>query len=1035
MNSPTAAVPLQDLLQNLDWVRGVARAVAGEAEADDLAQEVWLKTAERPPQQAATARAWLGRVLRNAHAARRRTDARRRQREEFAAVGADAATMESPDEIVARAEAQRRLVEALFQLDSGSRQILILRYFQQWTPAQIASSLGEPAGTVRARLSRSLARLRQRLGRDLGRTEANLLIAGAAGLAQPASSAIPLAAAAAGICVVALTAVVLLNRERPAELSPSGTGVLMASDTAGMESAPPASGALLASGPPAAITRAPARAAARGSFTVSGRCVAGPTGGALAGVILSVHLDNSCWPLRPEECAQHVQIETRTDAGGFFNFSFDPPAPEFRIEWRAEGWVTRHAYWRETPAAAEDLGEIRMDPGLPVAGRVVNDSGQAVAGVMVIVDDLPMSVSPAHVFADGFYARSGPSGEFTMPLLVPAGVWPLRVEGRGSVLLGPSQLELPGAGLSAPLVVRIRQMPGVQGRCVDAEGTPVALALLEGRLADGSNAWYSTWTAADGSFAVYPSKDAELSSRVRLTAKASGWLDVTEPVESSWGTGDLIIAMQRAPELIVEVVDQATGQPVTDFTVYVEQYLESGKTLQPEQYDGPHAAGRALCPVQLGGSLVRVAPASESYAVPETGTVQCNGAAPEALRVELVPTAVLRVELIADGQPLAGALVECFLPGSRPMGLGERATLLRSEGAFRRPGSRLWSPFKESERTTDAAGLVALPTQPEAGARWLRLTGPFEHFVKEVQFDPSAAEPIRLEVIAGCRFQGTLRSRWTQWPETFLILEPEGNTPGWGSGPNDLPSYHLPVEKDGRFDLSGIRSGRYDLYLDYDLSAPFPASTKVRMGMIPTGGSLGTFALQPDLEEPWTLEFPDREPGLIDLTVLLDGAPPADCALALFHVDDQRTARIHAFALDAEGRLHSDWVTPGRTRAYLQRMDEDGERVLRTWASDEEFLVIGGGTTTRQIDFKERRIRVRVTDQDGLTPLPNVKVDARGRIAGYEVRTDADGWFEFDGVPVSPVKIVVYQEGVDPWQGEISWTAAETDVVRTLIRP
>jgi RNA polymerase sigma-70 factor (ECF subfamily) len=1008
--------------------------VAGEAEADDLAQETWLRTAESPPRQIETVRAWLRRVLRNAHFEQHRTDARRREREAFATVGVETAALEAPDEVVARAEAQRRMVDALFQLDPASRQLLILRYFQQWTPAQIAASLGEPAGTVRARLSRALARLRERLAKDEGRTQANLLIAGAAGLAKPASSTLPIFAVAAGVCLIALTAGLLLNREKPTDVS-------MLTEDFGLAAAPRAASIPAAvvsieeTVPEPAIERAPAIAARRAAFTVSGRCVASPTGGPLAGVRLSVHLDNSCWPRRPEMCAQHVQIESQTASDGSFSFAFEPPAAEFRIEWAAEGWVTRHAYWREMPATpVEDFGTVLMDPGLPVTGRVEDEAGLPVAGVFVAVGDMPLPLTPNHVFSDAIGARSGVNGEFDLPVPIPAGVWPVLVSGRGSVLLSPTQFELSGAGQSAPLVVRIRQMPSVQGVCVDGQGTPIAKVRLDGQLVDDQHSSYSVSTQEDGRFAVFARDDSQLASRLKLTAKARGWLDVTEPIECAWGDHGVTIHLQRAPELTIEVLEESTGLPVSDYTVFINQLLESGKTLSPETYAGPHAAGEARCPVQLGKSQVRIAPVSEDYAVPGTELVECTGAAPGVLRFRLVPTARLRVELWSVGAPLSGALIECFLPGSRPMELAASPNLLRSAHANRRPGFPLWPPFKESERTTDALGLVSLPTQPEAGARWLRLTGPFEHFVREVSFDPAALEPLRIEVQAGCRFQGTLLSRWLEWPEFFLILQPEGSAPGWGSSSNELPSYRFPVAKDGRFDLAGIRAGRYDLYLDYDLGAPFPAGSGFRFSPNPTGAAVGTFALQPGLEEPWTFEFPDREPGLLNLTIRLDGSAPQGCVLALFHVDDQSTSLIHSFPFDAEGRLQTDWMTPGRTRADLHRLDANG-RVVRAWTGAEEFLVTAAGTTTLNLAFTERRIRIRVLDRDGVTPMPGLKIGIPGGFARSDARTDEDGWYELHGVPVSPVKIVGYPADSEPWHEEISWSQEELDVTRTLIRP
>ncbi|MEL6284565.1 MAG: RNA polymerase sigma factor, partial [Pseudomonadota bacterium] len=96
---------------------------------------------------------------------RARSEGRRARRERR---GSRDEALPSAAELTERAEAQRLVVDALLDLDGPTREALMLRYHEGLAPAEIARALGQPAGTVRARLSRGLARLRERLDERAG---------------------------------------------------------------------------------------------------------------------------------------------------------------------------------------------------------------------------------------------------------------------------------------------------------------------------------------------------------------------------------------------------------------------------------------------------------------------------------------------------------------------------------------------------------------------------------------------------------------------------------------------------------------------------------------------------------------------------------------------------------------------------------------------------------------------------------------------------------------------------------------------------
>jgi RNA polymerase sigma factor (sigma-70 family) len=132
-------------------------------------QDVWVAAAERAPARIERPRAWLAEVLRNALHSRRRARAPREARERSRARDASES---ATDDVVARAEAQRTLVEHVLGLEEPWRSTVLLRFFDQLSSEQIAARTGVPASTVRNRLAHALgllsreARARARHGLD-----------------------------------------------------------------------------------------------------------------------------------------------------------------------------------------------------------------------------------------------------------------------------------------------------------------------------------------------------------------------------------------------------------------------------------------------------------------------------------------------------------------------------------------------------------------------------------------------------------------------------------------------------------------------------------------------------------------------------------------------------------------------------------------------------------------------------------------------------------------------------------------------------
>jgi len=166
MDGSSQPLSAEALLAHADWVRALARTLVREpAAADDVAQAAWLDALRHPPRDASNLRAWFARVVRNAAAQRARSENRRAARER---VAARAEALPDSNELVAQAELQRELVGHVLALAEPYRTTVLLRYFEGLEARAIAAKQGIPLATVRTRLQRALAQLRERLDRERG---------------------------------------------------------------------------------------------------------------------------------------------------------------------------------------------------------------------------------------------------------------------------------------------------------------------------------------------------------------------------------------------------------------------------------------------------------------------------------------------------------------------------------------------------------------------------------------------------------------------------------------------------------------------------------------------------------------------------------------------------------------------------------------------------------------------------------------------------------------------------------------------------
>lgn len=268
----------ETLLLHGSGLRALARGLLRDDHAaEDVVQETFVAALEQRAQSPERLGAWLAGVARNLALLRLRREARRAERERVTAASEVLAPPGPAAEHVLR-----EVVDAVLELEEPYLGTIIARFFQDLPPREIARRQGVPVSTVKSRLGRALARLRERL--DSADPEGRRRWAGALALVTGTGPGSGGAGARPGgpgglsmewkLCAAALAAsAVALSTLRPVALTPSSAGQAPAGAAAlARAGAPPA--------PPAAAPEAREDGSGSEDAALGGRAPVAPSGGA-----------------------------------------------------------------------------------------------------------------------------------------------------------------------------------------------------------------------------------------------------------------------------------------------------------------------------------------------------------------------------------------------------------------------------------------------------------------------------------------------------------------------------------------------------------------------------------------------------------------------------------------------------------------------------------------------------------------------------------------------------------------------------------
>lgn len=658
MEPETGPLAHEELLADMTWLSRLAhRLVRDPALADDAVQDAWLAATRRLEARGGGApdRGVLARALRSVLLHARRGANRRVFHERQ--VPRDV-VLPSTEELLEAGEAQQLLWRHVAALDEPFRTTLLLRFQRGLATRDMAERLGVQEDSVRWRVRRGLALLRDSLERD---DDANGLVAivpaaipalgaasfetsraalTAAGALLMSRQLITVAAAAAAVLVGALwigrarlAAPENATRDGASEsLALRGTGKSEPADVAA--SVAPAAGEEMAA---VGGDGARSRPVVAGSDSEQGTTV-NPTVALLSGRIVGsdgrpipgaeIEVGSSGW-----------KRSVRSGRDGVFSVECPiqtAPVVQLRVQ-PGPFLATASLRFGRAPGcdfgaldvAQLDVGDIVQASVGRIVGRVVDDEGQPIHAAAV---SLPHFVTTVETDTDGAFLLPGaPEGEYNVVA---------SADGRLTRL---AAVDVTAGQIVDAGEIALEPGPTVTGRVVDGLGSPVLTATVSARRA-------TVPVESDGSFLL---RGTDLD-RVVVTAKAEGYRDSLALWCEPGARVDLVLLPLGGP-CSFHVVDAESDEPIQDASVSLDERDEpegqpsSGSSRRYASTSagdrrGTDASGRIQLIGLAGVDLVRVE--AEGYLPIEAPVDErATGIEGQPLRLARRPTSLVVGEL------------------------------------------------------------------------------------------------------------------------------------------------------------------------------------------------------------------------------------------------------------------------------------------------------------------------------------------------------------------------------------------------------
>jgi RNA polymerase sigma-70 factor (ECF subfamily) len=1038
------------LLAQTSWLRGLVRTLIGDtARIDDVCQATLLEAWRYKPRHGSGLRPWLARVARrlSGHLARRE-----RQRPDREAQAARPDNEPSTADVVEQVAWQETVVRAVMALNEPYRTTILRRFWEDVPPSEVARRMGVPIETVRTRLKRGLAMLRERLDRECGNRQtwvtALIPLARYEGALLPLKAAILMSlmskkTASLAAVVVAGLAMTYFMWPDPANRPPDLTNPLSSSaitvakapaiepldemNNGELERLALEPGPRITAGP---LDDDPVIAAAMCGFR--GRTVSS-SGEPIADCTVRIYrhsFDRLAAPgvdlLRDRGNGPGLAESTAsTDRDGEFLISGVWPRGMYFLvaDGGTHGRVLRLVDRAPDPGQVVDLGDVRLDADGVVTGTVVDAGGRPVDGALVRALDLPgalFDAAPIESFdPDGAILLREPFLGVAPVIEVPSWARDLYEQlpipsahtgndgrfrltgvriGENAVLIGKPDLQ---PVVKRPVVVdrgsdrdlgQIRMSEGrlVLGRVVDTPGSTVAGAQVLVASASGLAPVDFARRVAD------TDHDGRFSAagfppgpvRVAVRRSENHAWTVTGPTPA---TDEIVVTLEELCELEIEVTS-ANGQPI--------------ESLALEIFPGPltrqSIAFRMIGlqdPIALDGRVQRVSASQWTVTGLEPGpylvAASSDGHGRSLHAVELPRSGALAMEL--DAETVQEVLVT-----------DASGSPIRNAEVFVEPdGSRDMAdhPLPTNSGRTDRSGRLEVR---HASYDQVRITAlhPTYGVATVVVFSDDREVNVTMEQPGS--IDGRVLEKGSAPPPgrySVMLRRREGTS---RSVIEESPVI-VDVRAEGTFNFGSLQPGWYELTA---IDAPSIASSLG--GLLDTVSRWNrapdrTVSVQVRAGEPTEVRIPiGGEPVLAEATarltgsVFVNGQPQPGMRVRLRDLDGDDVAEVHT---DAAGAFDSGPIQGGEYRLSIYAAS-DAEHALfaRMVELDEhetEHLNTSIGTAS---------IAGEVVGMGGV-PISGADIDIiRASIEGpgvlhFRARSDSRGLFSMALLPTGPYQV------------------------------
>lgn len=649
--------PLNDpelLLSHSGWMRALAFELLGDAQgAEDVVQDAWVVAMEKRPEEKRRLPAWLAGVVRHRASHRVRGDARRARREKQVA---RREAVPSTEEALERFAVQQRVVEAVMALDAADREVIVLRYFEELPPRVVAQRLGLTGSAVRSRLSRCLEKLRSQLDESHGGDRQSWAVGLGLWVSRPevALSAVPLKLILGGLAATAglgwFAATLEFPGVGPRNLDEEPLALSALSVPATPESVVPTDGVELSS------ERA---ALPLGEWNESaGEIDAVPGDEAIPQVAIHLRFVD---PLGATVAGVRTTARDAEDVAPFVSdddgrvvVELDWPPANPMGSWQyldveGEGITGRWLRTRLSGPGPIFLGDVTVEAGGDVRGRVVDSSGRPVEGARVYAGEPPESTHfdedqrrvSGTITLGNQGATTDADGQFELRGVPARRVCVFGKTGDSLYVFSEPFSVLRADFVFAPDLVMDPAADDERfaGTVFDASGTPLQHVRVAVYRPDGVRITGALGTNAEGGFStlVPPANDYE------LVAQHPDHGELRVPSLSTGTEHELRFPAARW----MEIAARGRGEAIETFKVISKHRDDYGQRVHGKVV----APGvmRFLIPAQVFHLEVDAV----GWRARALGPFEPSNA-PERLEVDLEPAGGIRGRLMEDEQPLIG---------------------------------------------------------------------------------------------------------------------------------------------------------------------------------------------------------------------------------------------------------------------------------------------------------------------------------------------------------------------------------------------